>query len=279
MQRVRRRATRWLASLALMALSIGFAGITAAQEEGQRLQALPILILNCQQDSGSVNPGGGRAIAPGELEATYGCEPAQGVAVTIYNLDLDFHVRCDTDAKGACEVQAPADPERELMVAVHTATVDPGFAPIEPLSTTVHYTEFTGVGIVNLPVVEGTPGPRTERQLLAVNVAACAGDPCEREPVDSLLAQVSPGEITSEGEPWHATDDQGMVTFDVSGLESDTIDLMMATDRDVRFDCTDPESTERLETEWIDGREGSFIRVTRNGNGDIACEITLLGRG
>lgn len=279
MQRAIRRANRWLPIFAVVAVSAGFAGAAAAQDEELRMQTLPILVLNCQEDPGSVNPGGGRAITPDKLEATYGCEPAQGVAVTIYNLDIEFHVRCDTDAKGACEVQAPAEPERELMVAVHTPTVEPGFTSIEPLGTTVHYTEFSGVGIVNLPVVPGTPIPNAERQILSVNVATCDRDACEREPVDNLLAQVSAGEITSAGEPWYATSDLGVVSFDVGNLESDTIDLMLDTEQEVRFACTDPDSTERLEAEWIDGREGSFIRITAPAQGDIACEVTLLGNG
>lgn len=274
-----RYVARDATAIAVVALLIGLAcaapAITTAQTPDPALQPLPILALNCQEDPGDVNPGGGRGIAPGELEETYGCEPAAGVAVTIYNLDIDFHARCDTDDEGSCAVQAPPDPRRQLMVAVHTASVDPAFAPVEPLGSTIHYTEFTGVGIVNLPVPAGTPTPEDRRQLLAVSIATCDGTDCEREPVANALAQVSAGEITSRGAPWLATDDEGDVAFEVSGLESETIDLMLETDTEPRFACTDLDSRQRLEAEWVDGREGSFLRITPRSEGDIACDVTL----
>jgi hypothetical protein len=277
---------------ALMTLLLGLAGAgsataiatATAQTPDPALQPLPILALNCREDPGDVNPGGGRGIPPSELEEAFGCEPAAGVAVTVYNLDIDFHARCDTDAEGRCDVQAPPDPERRLTVAVHTASVDPAFAPVEPLDSTVHYTEFTGVGIVNLPVATGTPTPEADqqdRQLLTVNVATCQGPDCRREPVANALAQVSAGGITSRGAPWLATDEDGLVTFEVGALESETVDLMLETvvadETAPRFACTDLDTRQPLEAEWVNGREGSFIRITPISEGDIRCDVTLAG--
>lgn len=268
----------------LMALLLGSVAIpkiasATVQPSDPSVQPLPILVLNCQEDPGEVSPGGGRGVAPEALREPYGCEPAAGVAVTVYNLDIDFGARCDTDEVGTCTVQAPPDPQRRLTVAVHTASVDPAFAPVEPLGSTVHYTEFTGVGIVNLPTPPGTPTAADERQLLSVNLATCDGTDCTREPVVSTLAQVSAGEITSRGAPWLATDEEGNVTFDVSALEGESIDVMLeavpAGATEPRFACSDLDSGQRLDATWVNGREGSFIRVPSLVTDDIRCDITL----
>jgi hypothetical protein len=268
MRHVSTRINSWLSLGILIAgLVVMSAGTTAAQES-KDLQALPIYVLNCDRDPGNINPGGGRGGDPDARNREFGCAPAKGVAVTIYNLDVNFHARCDTDAKGLCEVMAPPDPTRELMVAVHTATVVPGFEPIEALGTTFHYTEFTGVGIVNL---------RT--QVLAVNVASCpaqeSADDCARTPIGNELAQVSPGDITSRNAPWLATNDDGWVSFDIGQMQSDTIDLMFASEDQPRITCTDLDSGTRLDATWLDEREGTFFRITPTSAGDINCDVTF----
>ena len=281
MDHLTRRVRGWLLPMVLMALLGG--GVAAAQTPppDPSVQPLPILALNCQDDPGDVNPSGGRGVSPDQLAATFGCEPAAGMAVTVYNLEIAFHARCDTEDTGRCTVQAPPDPRRELTVAVHTASLDPAFTAKESLGTTVHYTEFSGVGLVNLPVGQGTPTAGPERRLLLVNVATCTGSDCEREPVANALAQVSAGEVTSRDAAWLATDDTGTVDFEVSGLTSETIDLMLepvfAEAGEPRFACTDLDSGERLDAEWLDGREGSFIRLTPISVGDIRCDVTRVG--
>lgn len=286
MHRVTTRALPWPVMLAVIFTTFGVAAPATAQPEREpRMQPLPILVMNCEADPGNLNPGGGRGTSPKKLEETHRCTRAEGVAVTVYNLDIDFHARCDTDAEGMCEIEAPPDPARKLTVVEHLATVAPGYAPKEPVSETVHYTEFTGVGIVNLPVEEGTPESNAERQVLAVNIATCAdgsgAEGCERAPADAL-AQVSPGDITSEGAPWLATNDEGWVSFDIGAMPGDTIDLMVLHGpgpvREMRFACTDRAADERLETELIDGREGTFVRITPISEGEITCDVTLLGR-
>jgi hypothetical protein len=272
----------WLAMLAAIIAAFGVAGQATAQTEREpRMQPLPILVMNCEADPGNLTPGGGRGTSPEKLEETHRCTRAEGVAVTVYNLDIDFHARCDTDAEGMCEIEAPPDPARRLTVVEHLATVASGYAPKEPVSETVHYTEFTGVGIVNLPVAEGTPEPDAERQVLSVNIATCAdgsdAEGCERAPADAL-AQVSPGDITSEGVPWLATNDEGWVSFDIGGLPDGAIDLMIFAEQQMRVACTDRDADERLQAELIDGREGTFVRITPISDGEITCDVTLLGR-
>jgi len=267
--------------MALLLGSVAFPMIASAtvQPSDPSVQPLPILVLNCQEDPGEVNPGGGRGVSPEALREQFGCEPAAGVAVTIYNLDIDFGARCDTDEAGICTVQAPPDPKRRLTVAVHTASVDPAFAPVEPLGSTVHYTEFSGVGIVNLPALSGTPIAADERQLLSVNIATCDGADCVREPVAGTLAQVSAGEITSRGASWLATNEEGNVAFEVSALEGESIDVMLDTvgagAPEPRFACTNLDTGQRLAAAWVDGREGSFVRVSSPLKGDIRCDVTL----
>lgn len=271
---------RVIAIVVALGMLPGMIGPASAQNDEERMQTLPILVMTCETEPDfPLNPGGGRGTTPEEL-ARYGCEDAEGVSITIYNQQINFFARCDTDAGGSCQVEAPADPERELNVAVHTATVPPGYTPTEVLGTTVHYTEFTGVGIVLLPTDSPTPESGDERTTLAVNVATCedgtltAG--CDREAA-SALVQASSGEITAEGEPWLATNDDGWVSFDRASLGGDTIDLMLRTEDEPRFACTDLDSGDRLDTEWIEGREGNFIRVTPVSDGDVNCDVTLQG--
>ena len=158
-------------------------------------------------------------------------------------------------------------------------SVDPAFAPVEPLGSTVHYTEFSGVGIVNLPALSGTPIAADERQLLSVNIATCDGADCVREPVAGTLAQVSAGEITSRGASWLATNEEGNVAFEVSALEGESIDVMLDTvgagAPEPRFACTNLDTGQRLAAAWVDGREGSFVRVSSPLKGDIRCDVTL----
>lgn len=248
------------------------------QEEDMHLLALPILVAYCEQDPGNMlQPGGGR-FSPQQIMAEYNCDPAEKISVTVSNLDIDFFARCDTGDDGMCEIEGPTDPERELMVAIHMTTVPPGFAPVEVVKPTVHFTEFTGVGIPLLAVDGATPASDEERTALAVNVATCEDGTltpgCEREPA-SALVQASTAEVTAEGAPWLATNEEGWVSFDLDALEGDSVDLMFQTEDEPRFACTDLDSGNRLDAEWIEGREGNFIRVTPISNGDINCDVTL----
>lgn len=268
-----------IAIIAALGLSLGGGGI-AAQDDDAHMLDLPVLLASCERDPGNrLQPGGGRW-DPQEEMKSFGCEPAADVDVTVYNLDIDFFERCTTDDDGVCRVEAPTDPERELMVAIHMSTVTPGVAPAEVVTPTVHFSEFTGVGIALLPNPDVTPGADDdERVTIAANVAVCEdgsnAEGCEREPTDALV-QASAGDITAEGNPWLATNDEGWVSFDRAAFEGDEIDLMLRTDTEPRFACSDQESGDRLDTEWIEGREGNFIRVTATTDGNITCDITLL---
>jgi hypothetical protein len=150
------------------------------------------------------------------------------------------------------------------------------------VNQTIHFSEFTGIGIALLPDPTVTPGAfddLPERTTVSVNVAECEDGSttpgCEREPVE-VLVQASAGEITAEGFPWLAANDEGWVSFDRAALEGDTIDLMLRTGTEPRFACTDEGSGDRIGTEWIEGREGNFIRLTPISDGDITCDVTLL---
>lgn len=271
-----------IASIAtILILLTGPAGTATAQSDDAMMYELPIIIAACEDDPGNkIQPGGGR-YAPEKVMERYHCTPVEGVSVTVSNLDIDFFGRCETDDDGQCDVVAPMDPERELDVAIHMSTVPVGLAPKKVVNQTVHYTEFTGIGIPLFSQAGTTPdADDEERTTIAVNVAECEDGSndkgCEREPVDALV-QASAGEITAEGQPWLATNDDGWVSWDRALLGDDSIDLMLRTDTKPRFACSDVDSGDRLDTEWIEGREGNFIRVNPETNGDITCDITLLG--
>lgn len=262
--------------LAVFLLGVAFPLSGQAQDDNVPMSEMPVLVLYCERDPGGVNPAGGRGRAPGE-HGQFGCRPADGVALTFRSERLDWFGRCDTDDDGECEITTPTGPppDYELEVAVHMATVESGYAPETLIGRAANFTEFAGYGLVLLPDDDGPE----ERTPLAVNVAICedgsTAEGCEREPTDALV-QASPGEITAEGYPWLATNDEGWVSFDRASLEGEMIDLMLQTDRKPRFACTDLKSGKRLETDWIEGREGDFIRLTPISDGDITCDVTLL---
>jgi|GEM_PF-5423278 len=270
-----------------LAMILGFGSTKAGQSTPGgadiHMLDLPVQLAYCQQDPGNkLQPGGGR-FSPEQIMQDFDCEPADGVSVTVSNDEIDFFARCETGSDGVCRINAPTDPERELVVAVHMATVAPGFSPHEVVNTTVHYTEFTGIGIPLLPDPEVTPEndeDSSERPTLAVNVAECEdgsnAEGCKRSPVE-VLVQASAGDVSAEGAPWLATNDDGWVSFDRGFLKGETIDLMLQTDTQPRFACSDVDSGERVSMEWIKGREGNFIRVTPVSTGDITCDVTLLG--
>lgn len=259
----------------------GISDQVSAQDDNVHMLELPILVAYCERDPGnSLQPGGGR-FSPETIMADFNCDPAEGISVTVSNLDIDFFARCETGDDGLCEIEAPTDPERELDVAIHMSTVSPGYAPVEVVNPTVHFSEFTGAGIALLPDPEVMPGQfdeLPERATLAVNVATCKDgtipEGCEREAAIALV-QASSGGITSEGAPWLATNDKGWVSFDRLSLEGDSINLMLQTPDEPRFACTDLDSRDRLDAEWVEGREGNFIRITPISGGSINCDVTL----
>lgn len=266
--------------VAVVTLAFSLAGTAIAQPDEEHMLELPIIIASCKQDPGNkIQPGGGR-FSPEHVMAQYDCTPVEGVSVTVSNLDIDVFGRCETNDDGRCEVNAPTDPERELDVAIHMSTVPVGLAPHRVVNQTVHFTEFTGIGIPLFAEPDATPGPSDERTTIAVNIAECedgstrAG--CERAPVEALV-QASTGEVTAKGQPWLATNDKGWVSWDRSLLGDGDIDLMLRTSTEPRFACSDVKTGDRLATEWIEGREGNFIRVTPDTDGNITCDVTLLG--
>jgi len=231
----------------------------------------PISVLNCQTDPGQTNPSSGKVREPGELENKFGCSPAVGVGVTVYNLDLDFQAHCVTDEKGLCSVDAPGDPERKLMIAEHTAMLESGFAPRELVSEAANYSEYAGVGIVNLPTENGTPVADTGRVVLTVTVSGCdGGQVCDEA---AVLGQVSPADITSKGAPWLATDTDGQIAFDIGSLNASAIDLMFNRDDQPDISCTDAATGEAVEATWLDESEGTFYRITPVSSGDVNCDV------
>ncbi|CAN5336526.1 hypothetical protein BH09CHL1_BH09CHL1_06850 [soil metagenome] len=261
---------------ALIALPTAF-GPEPAQARAQTPESrgFPILVLNCQTDPGGVGPNSGRGLAPGELESKYGCERAEGVAVTVYNLEVGYQARCETDSSGNCSVEgAPFDPDIKLSVVEHTATLAPGLAPRTAIVETANYTEYAGAGIVNLPVA-ATPGAESEaaRQLLTVHLSGCPSGHCDAA---AILAQVSPAEITSMGVPWLAPDADGAVTFDVAPLAADAIDLMFTLDAEPAVTCTDDTTGDSLPADWLTKSEGSFARIDLpEGGGNLSCDVAF----
>jgi hypothetical protein len=267
----------------LMAPGMAFGAFgQATSQENVHMLELPVLIAACERDPGNrLQPGGGR-FSPEQVMEEFGCDPVEDVSVTVSNMEIDFFARCETGDDGLCKIEAPTDPERELDVAIHMTTVPPGLAPKQVVNQTIHFSEFTGIGIALFPDPDVSPVASDrlpDRTTLAVNLAECedgSNTPgCDREPVEALV-QASAGDITAEGFPWLATNDEGWVSFDRASLEGETIDLMLQTDTEPRFACTDKESSERIETEWIEGREGNFIRLTPISEDDITCDVTLL---
>jgi hypothetical protein len=258
------------------ALSPERAQSRAQTPEASDMGGFPILVLNCQTDPGGVGPNSGRGLAPGELENTYGCQPAVGIPVTVYSFELGFQGRCETDERGECSVDAPGDPDHKLSVVEHTAMLEPGLAPRDAIVETANYTEFTGAGIVNLPV-EATPGADApaERQILTVHLSGCPSGSCD---ASSILAQISPAEITSVGAPWLAPDADGTVAFDVAPLGAEAIDLMFSIDGEPAVTCTDDATGDSLTADWLTESEGSFARIDVPAAGDgLTCDVAFGG--
>lgn len=253
------------------------AGVALAQGDDVHMLDLPILVAECNRDPGrDLQPGGGR-FDPDEVLDDHECERAEGVSVTVYHRptdedDLDFSARCETDDEGMCRVEAPTDPERELMVALHMSTVTPGFAPAEPVTTTVHYSEFTGVGIAVMPDPELDEDELAElpgRRTLAVKVTQ-DDDPAE------ILTQLSEGDVSIDDFPWLATNEDGWVSYDLGLFEAETVDLMLDVEEEPEFACADIDEGDALETEWVEGFEGTFLRIELpDTDGNINCEISL----
>lgn len=269
---------RMLVSLLALMLLPGASGLAArAQDDDVHMLDLPILVAECNRDPGrDLQPGGGR-FDPAEVLDDYECGRAEGVSVTVYHRptgkdDLDFFARCETDGDGMCTVNAPTDPERELSVALHMSTVTPGFAPAAPVATTVHFSEFTGVGIAVLPdpdLTEDEIADLPERRTLAVKIEQ-DGEPAE------VLTQLSEGDVSIERFPWLATNADGWVSYDLAFFEAETVDLMIDADGRPTVACSDIDAAETLETEWVEGREGDFTRITLPAtDGNIRCDVSL----
>jgi hypothetical protein len=267
-----------LATLLALMMLPGASVMALAQGDLHMLD-LPVLVAECNRDPGTMlTPGGGR-FDPAQVMDDYECEPAEGVSVTVYHreegeaaMKTAFFARCETDDEGICRVEAPTDPERELMVAVHMSTVTPGFAPAHPLTPTVHFSEFTGVGIALLPdpaLDEGQLADLPDRRTLALKVEQ-DGEPAE------VLTQLSEADVAIDDFPWLAPNGDGWVSYDLGLFDSDTVDLMLDIDGEPEFACSDIDNHKPLAAEWIEGFEGDFIRITLpETDGNINCEITL----
>lgn len=275
---MRRTLVSLLALLFLLPGTTTFAA--RAQDDDLHMLDLPILVTACERDPGKdLNPGGGR-FNPADVMREHGCAPAEGVSVTVSHRptdedDLDFFARCETDEDGMCAVNAPADPERTLTVALHMSTVAPGYAPAEPTTSTVHYSEFTGVGIAVLPNPElGGLEIATlpERRTLAMKIEQ-DGKPAE------MLTQLSDGEVTNQDAAWLATNDEGWVSYDLGLIDADTVDLTLNLNIETPpgFHCSEVESGAAVPTHWIEGFEGNFFRITLpdDSDGNINCGISL----
>lgn len=265
----------FLLALLMLPATTG-AVVTPAQDDVHMLD-LPILVAECERDPGrDLQPGGGR-FNPDDVLDDHGCERAEGVSVTVYHLptegdDLDFFARCETDDDGMCAVEAPTDPERELMVALHMSTVTPGYAPAEPVTTTVHFSEFTGVGIAVLPdpdLEEDELADIPDRRTLAVKVTQ------DDKPAE-VLTQLSEGDVSVEDFPWLATNEDGWVSYDLGLFETETVDLMLDVEDEPTVACSDIDEGGSLETEWVEGFEGNFLRIELpHSDGNINCEFSL----
>lgn len=252
-------------------------GVAQAQDDSVHMLDLPILVAECNRDPGrDLQPGGGR-FDPNQVLDDYECSRAEGVSVTVYHRpteddDLDFFARCETGKDGMCRVEAPTDPERELSVALHMSTVTPGFAPAEPITTTVHYSEFTGVGIAVLPdpdLDEDDLAGLPDRRTLAVKVEQ-DGEPAE------VLTQLSEGDVSIDKFPWLATNEDGWVSYDLGLFESESVDLMLDVEDEPDVTCADIDGGGALESEWVEGREGTFLRISLpDTDGNINCEVSL----
>jgi hypothetical protein len=60
-----------------------------------------------------------------------GCEPADGVSFTVYDLDDTVLGTCTTDATGSCDMILPVAEGTEVVIEEDESTVTPGYAPIE----------------------------------------------------------------------------------------------------------------------------------------------------
>lgn len=269
---------RMLVSLLALLLFPGVTSVAARAQDGDvHMLDLPVLVAMCERDPGTdINPGGGRGNLE-EVLADHGCERADGVSVTVShrptaNDDLDFFARCETDKDGICTVNAPTDPERELTVALHMATVAPGYAPARATTRTVHYTEFTGVGIALLPDPKLDKEERAalpERRTLALKIEQ-DGKPAE------VLAQLSEAEVMAANFPWLATNEEGWMSFDLGSYRTPEVDLILSDPGKPQIACTDLSTDAPLVVASLRGPDGAFTRIVLpETDGDVRCDVSL----
>lgn len=229
---------------------------------------MPVTVLSCERDPGNI--GGPQGREPGYLEREFGCHPVSGVGVTATNAALGYQDRCDTDSDGRCSFAAPSSPDTDIQVAVHTAMLPPGEEPREAVVSTRNYTEFRGTEIVILP--DPQAASRVARQILSVTLTGCDAAACTARDV---LAQVSPADITSRDAAWLAPGDSGLVTFDLGGMETEAVDLMLNRDGHPTVSCTDDTSGAAVAAEWMDEREGTFARIAVPAGASVSCAVTM----
>lgn len=176
--------SRILIALILLSTPLMIApGATPERE----MREMPVMVLYCDEDPGTINVGGGKEPDPKQLVESDRCTPAEGVSLTfvLVNEDWDFetddpednwHVdanswfaRCDMDVTGMCQLNSPVGFDIVLGVFLHDATVKPGYEPANFRLTTQNYTEFAGYGLAILPTGEPM-GEIGDHQTVALHV-------------------------------------------------------------------------------------------------------------
>lgn len=231
---------------------------------------MPVLVLYCDKDPGTINPGGGRGLTEDELEELYGCSPAEDVELTFTLEDNSWFTRCAMDENGRCSIDAPTGLDNPLNVGLHESTVRIGYHPAgdRDLEQAINYTEFAGYGLVLVPI-DPTASFPTEHQTLAFSVEQF-GKP------DRVLTQLSEAGVTSEGEPWLATNDDGWVSYVLNGGGEYDLRITRAELPPESIACKALDDDVDVTAEWVQGEEGSFVRIdVPRTMSDINCEIVL----
>lgn len=213
--------------------------IATATPGDRELRDMPVMVLYCDEDPGTINIGGGKEPMPETLVENGLCTPAEGVSLTfvLVRKEWDFEkddpeedwevdanswfARCDMDADGRCTLNAPEGFDIVLGVFLHDATVKPGYTAASFQRTTHNFTEFAGYGLALIP--NGDPvGEIADHQTLALNIT-------QTDKPANVLTEWDVEDDTDDTDLYLATNSDGWVSNIVKPQQEIEISLENVT--------------------------------------------------
>lgn len=272
--------------LTLMLLIVPGSAVNAQSTE-RPYSDMPVYVLYCDEDPGSINAGGGKSPSPEELIASGQCTAAEGVALTFVLADsswdfekdepadkIDWEVeddgwfnRCDTNADGFCALNSPTGFDIVLGVVLHENTVRPGYEPVNFSRTTHNFTEFAGYGLALIPSGDATPSADVaEHQTLALNVTH-NGEPA------SVLTE---WELNDNDDPdiYLATNSDGWVSNIVSAGDVVEIELVNVDDNATIGMVCSANDDASLAIESTASKDDLMVTIPDTSS-DIRCDVTI----